>query len=268
MYAQTIDEFLFSPMGKDFNVVPAKSRELMVEELRQRLKRLEKEKGKIVPKVYKDGDHRFFHVVIPSERLEAEVTYDVVIELYPTDVSGKDLLKYHFNMFSNSPSFTFTNANMIYYYGLGVILLSDKYNKIVMEEEAVIKNPSEIMLYEKSITWSLLIIKEFLERNDNFPIADTAKQLVRIIRTDETIRTNAIKDRARIKSEKEKEETWTHKYKKEQLQASKINKVSRNPSLVSNPKKTPRVKTSNRVGKSSTASTARMVTKAKKARRR
>lgn len=167
MYAMpTIIEFLENPMGKGSNAIPARA--VVKSVLRNRYEILYKSKTKLfTEKVYKAPNGEYYiHVKIPSESKERDNCYDVVIRYtLPDDESGlykntKTMNDFPLQFFSNSPSFTYTYAYAFNQYGFLIKELIDKYEDTVIETAPSTRNPSEIISYEKSITFALFHIMD------------------------------------------------------------------------------------------------------------
>lgn len=153
----TLKEFLDNPMGRGSTAIPNK--ELIKSDLVRRYEKLKKD---IKVKVYKDKKEFYFHVTIPSES-KRNNTYDVVIQFIP-DVDtiniGKSIEKYNVKFFSNCPSFVYTFAYVFNSYGYFIETLADKYDDKVLDDMPVIRNPNEIVSFEKSIYFAGLYIRD------------------------------------------------------------------------------------------------------------
>lgn len=154
-----IDEFLKNPMGKGA-VIPGKDQLLMV--LDYRLKLL-KEKQNISMKIYTTEKDVYYHVMIPSENVDRDVTYDVIIKFKQTEKNEKfdqSYRQYQIEFFSNCPSFTYGYAYVANLNGYLIKELSDKYEEVVLTRPPVSKNPGLIFSYEKSIYFACKYIME------------------------------------------------------------------------------------------------------------
>lgn len=153
----TLKEFLDNPMGKGSTAIPNK--ELIKSDLVRRYEKLKKD---IKVKVYKDKKDFYFHVTIPSES-DRNNTYDVVIQFIPDADAiniGKTIEKYGVKFFSNCPSFVYTFAYVFNSYGYFIESLADKYDDKVLEDMPVVRNPNEIISFEKSIYFAGLYIRD------------------------------------------------------------------------------------------------------------
>ena len=154
-----IDEFLKNPMGKGA-VIPGREQLLMV--LDYRLKLL-KEKQNITMKIYKSETDVYYHVMIPSENEDRDVTYDVIIKFKQTEKNEKfdqSYRQYQIEFFSNCPSFTYGYAYVANLNGYLIKELADKYEEVVLSRPPVSKNPGLIFSYEKSIYFACKYIME------------------------------------------------------------------------------------------------------------
>lgn len=190
-------------------------------------------KSHILKTVYKNKNEYYVVLKIPSESIK-DLYYDVVINLSPTEeYSGTNILDYGIKFFSNMPSFTFTFANLFYGYGLLVNFLKDKYPRNVIKEEAIIKNPDQVISYEKSIYFACKYIidnlynKDLLDRDakrfDKKIISDSVKH------SDVKIAEHKIKKKkqdAEIKKEKDRIADEENKKIKAKLAEEKKEKSS------------------------------------------
>ena len=158
----TLKEFLDNPMGKGSTAIMNK--QLIKDSLIKRYETLKKNKGKKFDiTIYKDDDEYYFHIIIPSES-ERSNTYDVV--LYFTFEDDKEfkydnfLNRYYIKFFSNCPSFTYTFAQTFQQYGFLIDSLSNKFKDVVLDNEPVIRNPGQIISFEKSLYYACLYIQE------------------------------------------------------------------------------------------------------------
>lgn len=150
-YHQSIFEYMDNPMGKGSTAIA--NRGLIRENLNQRYDKLMAKHKDFECRRYFDGTKFYFHILVPTES-ERNNTYDVVIELSdPLGDFTKDITlnRYVMRVFSNCPSFVFTYAYAYNKYGMLIDTLMDKYTDITLENAPSIKNPGEIINYEKSV---------------------------------------------------------------------------------------------------------------------
>ena len=125
---------------------------------------------KIESDVYKEGDNYIFHVKLPSES-ERDNTYDVVVEFSPIDktsLSDESIINYNVKFFSNCPSFIFTYAYAYNDKGLFIDFLSKKLDELVLKNAPVVKNPMNIVNFEKSIYFACKYLVEEKNLNKNY----------------------------------------------------------------------------------------------------
>jgi hypothetical protein len=215
----TLNEFIDNPMGRGSTSIP--NRKLIVSDYEKRLKALQKRK-KIKHTVYRDKDEYYFHVLIPSET-ERNNTYDVVLHFTMGDEDFKYdnfLKRYYVKFFSNCPSFTYSFAHVFNIYDVLIENLSNKYKDIVFDEMPVIRNPAQVITYEKSTTFAALFIKDSFILKNKMYLNQIAKPYVAVefnetIRTTDQIEQEIKRENNRLKREsKKKEEESKGKTKK------------------------------------------------------
>lgn len=149
---QTLVEYLENPMGKGSTAIA--NRQLIKRDLENRYDRLILRYKKFDYKLWYDKNDFYFHVKIPSETNRTN-TYDVVIMLTPLDdkkvISEPTLKNYYIKVFSNCPSFVFTYAYVYNDYDMLIDFLKHKYTDVTLTDNPVIKNPGEVINYDKSI---------------------------------------------------------------------------------------------------------------------
>ena len=214
----TIHEYLNNPAGVGASVIP--NRELIRGDLTKRFQELyEKKQGSFAGNVYKNGDDYFIHVVIPSESKERENTYDVVIKFNykpSTGLSTQSTVKnYPIQVFSNSPSFTYTYAYVFNKEKLLVEELRKKYRDETFEPPTT-RNPYQSINYEKTTFMAIMYIlsnPSLLEKvvlNKGRGIS----HLEGIIRNTDEISIETSKEKNRLAKEKSEKEI---KQKKEEI---------------------------------------------------
>lgn len=213
---QNIREFIDNPMGKGSTAIP--SRHLIKEDLNRRFEELinnNKDK-KIELTIYRDGDEYYFHFLIPSESKERRNTYDVVLYFTLGEdgkdfASDKNLNRYFVKFFSNSPGFIYTYAYAFNLYGLLIESFANKYNKVVLEQPPVTRNPGEIISYEKTTYFAcyyLLKNPKYLNKSTINLIAKPYKEeiLNKKIRNEDKIKMEIAQEKRRVEREKKEEE--------------------------------------------------------------
>ncbi|MMZ42275.1 hypothetical protein D1872_37950 [compost metagenome] len=210
----TLREFMDNPMGKGSNAIP--SRQLVRDDLTRRLGTVLRHKDKkITVDIYKDGDHYFYHLTIPSESEDRRNTYDVVLEFFADELppgvkKEKNMNHYQVRFFSNSPSFTYTYAYAFDLYGFFIKELSNKYRVQVLDNPPVTRNPAEVINYEKSIFFAVSYLLQHPRFLDKTYIETSAKRLTkeifqRKIRTTDLIEMQIKQEEQRLKREREKD---------------------------------------------------------------
>jgi hypothetical protein len=207
---QNLKDFIDNPMGKGSMAIP--NRQLIRSDLNRRYDNLVRKK-KITYRVYSDKEDYYFHFKIPSES-ERNNDYDVVI-MFTYD-EDKDfsydhfLNRYYLKFFSNCPSFIFTYAFSFNLYGMFIESLSNKYDDRVLTEDPIVRNPGEIISYEKSIYFACyylsqnrnLLTKSYL---DLIALPYKEVDFNRLIRTSDNINLEIKKEQNRLDNEKKKE---------------------------------------------------------------
>lgn len=153
--AKTMQDYLEHPMGSGSTAVANKN--LIKKSLDDRYAKL-LEKDDFTVKVYniKNLNGYFFHVVIPSETRDGD-NYDIVLRLYPDDpdiVRDRNIKRYVMQVFSNCPSFTYTYAYVFNEYNMLIRELRSKYNDTVLKDNPIVRNPGEVINFEKSIYYA------------------------------------------------------------------------------------------------------------------
>ena len=153
----TLASFLNNPTGDaGTNAI---ARKLVLEQYSNQMNALLKAGRKFDTKMVQAGQSLFIKVDIPSETFK-DFHYEVVIEFVDADLSKTTLNDTNIRFFSNSPSFTFTYANVFDLFGLLSLPFKKKYTAKVFEELPDTRNPDFQTFYEKSITMALLWIRE------------------------------------------------------------------------------------------------------------
>lgn len=211
-----IRQYLDNPMGKGAII---QGKQLIIDDLDKRFNKLV-EDNEIESDIYKDGDNYIFHVKLPSES-ERDNTYDVVIEFSPIDLTSKSdesILNYNVRFFSNCPSFIFTYAYAYNDKGLFIDYLTKKLDEQVLKNPPVVKNPTNMVNFEKSIYFACKYLvdkknlnKEFLK---SFVQRFKKKDFIYGIRTQAEIMEEIKKANLNLKEEKDKERRKNEKPKR------------------------------------------------------
>lgn len=208
-FSQTMDEYLDNPMGKGSTAIS--NRNLIKTDLNTRYDKLLKRHKDFKHNQYFDGVNYYIHVFVPSES-ERENTYDVVIELSPLEDSNKietTLKNYQMRVFSNCPSFTYTYAYVYNDNGMLIPFLRNRYKNIVLTDNPQVKNPGEVINYDKSIYFACKYITTHTSLMSKMMLSATVKKIDKEkfyegIRTSDVIELEIKKENNRLKEEKEK----------------------------------------------------------------
>lgn len=163
MIKMTISDYLVNPAGKGNATIP--NRQLIVDNLKQRYLELSRDK-KFEVTIYKVKDDYFFHVLVPSEDRELNHKYDVVLQFTSLDENfTHELLikRYYMKFFSNSPSFVYSYAYVFHKNGILVDVLTKKMRSDVLQNAPGIRNPREIISFEKSLYFACLHLTQSID---------------------------------------------------------------------------------------------------------
>ena len=188
-----LQEYLNNPMGQgDSSVV---NRRLLIDNLNTAYNDLIATK-KITYSIYRDTKVSFLiHLIVPSTNAERDNTYDVVIRFTPAtrDIANeKSIRNYDIQVFTNTPSFTYTFAKVYDEHDMLIKSLKTKFSKKVFDKDPVQRNRFKIVNYEKYIYIAIkyildskiLMSKEYLIGNAKIY---NSKKFLTIIRDVETI---------------------------------------------------------------------------------
>lgn len=160
MKVMTMQQFLQNPSGQGSSVFAR--RDLIIENLKMRYDKILRESGKKIKlETFKDKSDYFFYFKFPSEKFGVDLLYDVVIQFIPIGNSKTDLTinNYAVKVFSNSPNFMFTYAYIYNKDGIVINFLKEKISDEALNNQPVVKNPTETYGFEKSVYFALLYIK-------------------------------------------------------------------------------------------------------------
>ena len=228
-----LEEFLKYPAGKGA-IMPGKDELLKV--LNVRFDFMLKKRGGIDIKVYTNKDDVYYHFLIPTETLERNNVYDVVIKFTPGDKSNlldKTYKQYNIEFFSNCPSFVFTYAYVANLNGYFIKELAGKYEPETLKYPPTSRNPGNVFGYEKSIYFACrylsnidtqLLYKSHVEKIAQPVTKNTFKDIKTI-----SVVLEEIKREKKVQKEEKKRKPYEKLGKKEKkLLDEKINKVSGN----------------------------------------
>ena len=195
-------------------------------------------KGKKV-KVYNacvENGHFLLHLLIPSES-DRENNYDVVIDFMDGDPFAPALDKYKVRFFSNSPSFTYTYANVYNKEGMLIKEFKDLYEDEVFKKDPKEKNPMHIMNIDKSLFLALI----FMVRNKRYMYKSVIKEIAARksfkdfkegIRNTSTIMRQIKKEDMRLKMEKEAAKEKERIAKKDIIKSQRAPKKASDGSVI------------------------------------
>lgn len=157
-----IQNYLTNPMGKGSSV-------LMLSNAKRELDNQYMELyTKITVKWYVlDDKYYIAHVKVPSKSKE-NLFYDVLLEFDIDtfkDQSTSVINNANVRVFSNCPSFAFTYANVFNYNGDLISWTTNKYPKDILRKNPEIRNPNQIVSYERSLYFA---IKYILSNGRNY----------------------------------------------------------------------------------------------------
>lgn len=147
----TLRSLLNNPTGDNTAYVAARYQ--VKEALDNKYFNLLKVHGKFPIKCYLDKDDYYFHIKIPSEKVNS-IYYDVVLKVSPPTNEIKEernIQNYTINMFCNASSFVYTYAYVINKNKLLIDFLTNKYDQITLTQAPSVKNPVESFGFEKNI---------------------------------------------------------------------------------------------------------------------
>lgn len=230
MREMSIQQYLDNPSGLGASVIP--NRELIRGDLTKRFQSLyEMKQGSFAGNVYKSGDDYFIHVVIPSESKERENTYDVVIKFNYKPSSGvsndSTVKNYPIQVFSNSPSFTYTYAYVFNKEKLLVDELRKKYRDETFEPPTT-RNPYQAISYEKTTFMAIMYILTNPSLMEKIVLnkGHSVSHLVGIVRNTDEISIQTSKEKNRLSQEKTSSEI---KAKKEAIRNISIDTPTKKP---------------------------------------
>ena len=124
-------------------------------------KRYETIVSQITAKWYTYSGHVVCHIRIPSEKT-SKVSYDVLLEFAVNpNVTLKDFVNSKVSVFSNCPSFIFTNAKFCYEHGMGIGWARTLMNQATLEAKREepgnkdTKEPQTAIKCEKSLYFAM-----------------------------------------------------------------------------------------------------------------
>ena len=218
--AKTMHDYLNNPMGSGSTAIANKN--LIKQSLDNRYNKLIDKHKDFTIKVYnvKGETGYFFHVIIPSETKD-DVSYDVVLRLYPEDndiAKDKGIKRYVMQVFSNCPSFTYTYAYVFNDYNMLINILRNKYSNMVLKDNPIVRNPGEVINFEKSIYYACKYITSHAGYIQKITLEPRVKNIskedfIKLVRNIDVISAEINKSEARSKAIKKKQKDDLFKLK-------------------------------------------------------
>ena len=188
------------------------------------------------------------HVKVPSHSIE-NLFYDVLIEIdintIPDNVSV--INNGNVRVFSNCPSFVFTFANVFNKNGDFIDWARSKYPKEIMKKDPEVRNPANVVSYERSL---YLAFKYILSNGRNYKnrvklnlTNSKTKDILKDVKTSEEI----LKEYQKGKDKQTKEETKPKEKSVDKKSPSTKLPPKKAPGKNNKTKKTGKVGTSKRV---------------------
>lgn len=164
----TMKQFLVNPTGSGSASVARRDRIRL--DMNNRFNALyKKHKGKFKCNFYYDPKQNDIYYVlnVPSEVYAADgLYYDVVIKLKgdPNKKIHRLLENREMQVFSNSPNFTYTYAYVFNSLGMLVDWCKPKAAPKSLTESPTVRNPDNVLGFEKSVYFSILYITTILKK--------------------------------------------------------------------------------------------------------
>lgn len=184
----TLKQFLANPSGKNTAYLANRQRTIM--DLKERFSAMMALQRVFPTTVYYNEalDSYTFHIKVPSEQkdLSKKIYYDTIIEFLPPSdgiSNTTSLLSYNIRIWSNSPAFTFTYLYTAHRYNLVPDWIKPKSSSVATSTPSKIKNPVEVMGFEKSLNFAgnYIIYKEYY-RTGNIKLITRKFKLTTILK--------------------------------------------------------------------------------------
>jgi len=164
----SLDQYLTNPSGKGSAVLNMK---YIKEEYNSRYEKLLELHKKFETKIYRYRDIYYLYIKIPSETKKG-ILYDTVIRFEKGTYSSTTIIKdWNIKVICNSPSFVFTYTNTFKTNNLLIDELRSILPKEAINKPAKIRNPNQVVGFEKTIYYACLYIL------DNYISITTLNQL-------------------------------------------------------------------------------------------
>lgn len=150
--AFTLRNYYQNPLGKGASVISVSTQKKIYE------KEFPIIESRIRIKWFKTKKSLIAHIFFPSRSVELE--YDVIMEFDIRDITPAshsiDILPVR--VFSNCPSFSYTYANVFNHKDILCPWLRSKYNKTIFKKLPKIRNPYQIISFERSLYLSAMYL--------------------------------------------------------------------------------------------------------------
>lgn len=156
-------DYLDYPMGRGVTLF---NKEAITKDLDSRYDKIFTGKDAITLEyfIYYDTIDYYVHFKVPSEKTK-EMFYDVVF-LFTSNTNGLGrglegtIYNHNFRVFCNAPSFVFTYAYTFKKNKMDIPFLNPKYTTKVTGNAPKIRNPQEIVMYEKHVYWAAKFMRD------------------------------------------------------------------------------------------------------------
>jgi len=240
----TLQQLIKNPSGSGTAYMA--SRKNIIENLDYHYEKLVDNK-KFRYQVYSKDEVTIFHIQVPSETLEKPFYFDVVLEVDSSSETAKTILNAPLKIFSNSPAFIFNYAFVARKEEMLIEWLSKKINKKALTLNPDVKNPPEVMGFEKSIYFAIkyVINNKLFSRETVEPEKLNKKEILSVIDSDSDILTlytrakkaEALKRKKQKLKDKEAKEKKAKNSKPSTKSTSKTVKRSSSTIKTKSPKK-------------------------------
>lgn len=224
----TFGDYLANPYGRGVGVAPTA---LIKDTVANAL--INDYPSEITFQTFKADDRQLIFLCRIPSRTKKAVNYDVVIQLDLSVVEDNvkiSIARCPFRCFSNSPSFYYTYANVFQSHDLFCDWLKRKYERKIMRKKPIVRNPSQIVGYERTVYTCMYVILEKTRHKAatdlyNQAVKASYREMAKLIQSQDEVEDAYERAPYTEKVQKQKEET---KVKREQ-HAQKMEAVRRNP---------------------------------------
>lgn len=260
----TFGEYLANPYGRGVGVAPTS---LIKDTVMNALANDYPER--ITYQTFKVDDRQLIFLCRLPSRTKKAIYYDVVIQLDLTAVEDNvkiGINRCPFKCFSNSPSFYYTYANVFEENDLFCAWLKRKYDRKIMRRKPVVRNPSQIVGYERTVYTCMQVLLDETRHHAatelyNRARKTTFREIAKLIQTQDDV--EDAYDRAPYT---EKVQRQRDEAKQKRLQhEEKMEQIRQNPQSAARTRTTP---VSSKTKRTSTTKKSGFISKIKKIGRR